>query len=395
MTSLPEPALAPDDAPDGSLTAPSAGSQTQGGARPARTASLVDLVADLPKVLLHDHLDGGLRPATVVELAAQVGHRLPTSDPTGLGEWFVRAAGSGSLERYLETFGHTVAVLQTADALRRVAREAVLDLAADGVVYAEERFAPEQHQQRGLSLEQVLEAVLAGLAEGEQEAAAAGRTIRVRTLLSAMRQADRGDEVAALALAYRDRGVVGFDIAGPEAGFPPSRLGAAFGALRTGLLPVTVHAGEAAGLDSVAEAVQVGACRLGHGVRIVDDVTADDHLGPLAHWVRDRRIALELCPSSNVQTGAATSVADHPVTRLLRLGFAVTVSTDNRLQSGTTLGRELRQLVEHAGWTLDDLRQVTMTAAHHAFVHEDERTALIDEVITPGFARAGGGRHRA
>lgn len=397
MTSLPEPSLAPDNAPDGSLTVPPA---PAGGGRDAARATgpvvpLADLVAELPKVLLHDHLDGGLRPATVVELAAAADHRLPTTDPAELGDWFVRAAGSGSLEQYLETFAHTVAVLQSTEALQRVAREAVLDLAADGVVYAEERFAPEQHQARGLSLEQVLDAVLAGFAEGEQQAAALGRTIRVRALLSAMRQADRGEEVAALALAYRDRGVVGFDIAGPEAGFPPSRLAPAFDALRAGLLPVTVHAGEAAGLESVAEAVQVGACRLGHGVRLAEDVADDGALGPLAHWVRDRRIALELCPSSNIQTGAAASVADHPVTRLLRLGFAVTVSTDNRLQSGTTLGRELRQLVEQAGWTLGDLRQVTVTAAHHAFVHEDERTRLIDEVIIPGFARVAGGRHRA
>ena len=397
MTSLPEPSLAPDNAPDGSLTVPPA---PAGGGRDAARATgpvlpLADLVAELPKVLLHDHLDGGLRPATVVELAAAADHRLPTTDPAELGDWFVRAAGSGSLEQYLETFAHTVAVLQSTEALQRVAREAVLDLAADGVVYAEERFAPEQHQARGLSLEQVLDAVLAGFAEGEQQAAALGRTIRVRALLSAMRQADRGEEVAALALAYRDRGVVGFDIAGPEAGFPPSRLAPAFDALRAGLLPVTVHAGEAAGLESVAEAVQVGACRLGHGVRLAADVADDGALGPLAHWVLARRIALELCPSSNIQTGAAASVADHPVTRLLRLGFAVTVSTDNRLQSGTTLGRELRQLVEQAGWTLGDLRQVTVTAAHHAFVHEDERTRLIDEVIIPGFARVAGGRHRA
>ena len=397
MTSLPEPSLAPDDAPDGSLDVPPApvGSGRDGAQPTAVQPTATELVATLPKVLLHDHLDGGLRPATVVELAGEVGHRLPTTDPEELGDWFVRAAGSGSLERYLETFAHTVGVLQTAAGLRRVAREAVLDLADDGVVYAEERFAPEQHQARGLSLEQVLDAVLAGFEDGETAAAAAGRTIRVRTLVSAMRQADRANEVAGLALAYRDRGVVGFDIAGPEAGFPPSRLASAFGTLRSGLLPVTVHAGEAAGLESIAEAVAMGACRLGHGARIVDDVRDHERLGPLAHWVRDRRIALELCPSSNVQTGAAASVAEHPVTRLLRLGFAVTVSTDNRLQSGTTLGRELRQLVEQAGWTLDDLRQVTLTAAHHAFVHEDERTRLIDEVITPGYARAGGGRHRA
>ncbi len=358
----------------------------------------LDAIAALPKVLLHDHLDGGLRPATVVELAAQAGHALPEEDPAALGEWFRRAAGSGSLPRYLETFEHTVAVMQTQDALRRVAREAVLDLAADGVVHAEQRYAPEQHLRGGLSLQQVVDAVQEGFDEGVQQAAADGRTIRVVALLSAMRQADHGDEVAALALANRDRGVAGFDIAGPEDGYPPSRLASAFATLRAARMPVTVHAGEAAGLASVDEALAEGALRLGHGTRVVDDVAVGDdgvpHLGQLAHWVRDRRVPLELCPTSNVQTGAAPSVAEHPITRLLRLGFAVTLNTDNRLQSGTSMSREMVQLVEHAGWTLDDLRRVTLTAASHAFVHEDERRDLIDRVILPGYAH-GTGRHRA
>jgi adenosine deaminase len=356
----------------------------------------------LPKVLLHDHLDGGLRPGTIVELADEVGHPLPTTDPTALGAWFVQAAGAGSLDRYLETFAHTVAVMQTAPALRRVAAEAIEDLAADGVVLAEVRFAPELHTTRGLTMAQVVDAVLEGFDEGVHRAAAAGRTIRAGAILSAMRQAGSSRAVAELALATRDRGVVGFDIAGPEAAFPPALHAEAFALVRDGLFPATVHAGEDGGLGSIAQAVQVGgALRLGHGVRIVDDLLDDPdalggaRLGPLAHWVRDRRIALETCPSSNIQTGAARDVATHPVTRLLRLGFAVTVNTDNRLQSGTTLGREMSLLVSQAGWTLEDLRRVTTTAAHHAFVHEDERTALIDEIITAGFARVGGGRQRA
>jgi adenosine deaminase len=363
-------------------------------------------VAALPKVLLHDHLDGGLRPRTLLELAADAGHTLPVHDEDGLGAWFVEAASSGTLERYLETFAHTVAVLQTEPALRRVAREAALDLAADGVVYAEQRYAPEQHLTGGLSLQQVVDAVQAGFAEGVEEAAAQGRTIRIGTLLSAMRHADRGDEIAALALANRDRGVVGFDIAGAEAGFPPSRLRAAFRTLREASFPVTVHAGEAAGLESVAEALHVaGALRLGHGVRLMEDITVLDdgstgnpvraELGLLAHWVRDRRIPLELCPSSNLQTGGAASVAQHPVTLLKRLGFAVTVNTDNRLQSGTSLTRELTLLVDEAGWTLDDLRDVTLTAAENAFLHEDERAEIIDRAIIPAYAQDVTGRHRA
>jgi adenosine deaminase len=366
------------------------------------TVTFEQIVA-LPKVLLHDHLDGGVRAATVVDLAAQTGHALPTTDPGALAAWFRDRAASGSLEAYIDTFVHTAGVMQSADALRRVAREAVEDLAADGVVYAEERFAPELHQAGGLSLQHAVDAVREGLAEGEAAAAAQGRTIRTGLLLCAMRQSERADEVAALALANRDRGVVGFDIAGPEAGFPASGMSAAFAQLRAARFPVTVHAGEAAGTESLDQAVDVGALRLGHGIRLVDDLTevADPaegttyRLGRLAHWVRDRRIALEVCPTSNVQTGGAVSVAKHPVTTLLRLGFAVTVNTDNRLQSRTSLSRELHQLVTEAGWTLDDVRTVTLTAARHAFVHEDERQDLIDRVILPGHAPHGTGRHRA
>ena len=362
-------------------------------------AALVALVPSLPKVVLHDHLDGGLRPATIIELAAEIGHELPATDPDELARWFVEAASSGTLERYLETFEHTIAVMQTEDGLRRVARESAVDLAADGVVYAEQRYAPEQHLRNGLTLQQVVDAVQAGFAEGVAEAAAAGRSIRIGTLITAMRHADRGDEIAALALENRDNGVVGFDIAGAEDGFPPSRQASAFTTLENANFPTTVHAGEAAGLESIAEAVHVAhACRIGHGVRLIEDVTADplgDKLGPLAHWVRDRRIPLELCPSSNVQTGAAESVAAHPISRLRDLGFAVTVNTDNRLQSGTSMSRELTLLVEEAGWTLVDLRDAAVTAAAHSFLHHDERSTLIDQVIRPAYAAARGGRHRA
>src|SRR5690348_16098761 len=174
----------------------------------------LDEIRRAPKVVLHDHLDGGLRPATIVELAGEIGHELPAYDPEALGAWFTAAADSGSLERYLETFAHTVAVMQTAESLHRVARECALDLAADGVVYAEVRYAPEQHLERGLSLDEVVEAVHAGFAAGCAEAAALGRQIRIGTLLTAMRHAARSQEIAELSVRYRDSGVVGFDIAG-------------------------------------------------------------------------------------------------------------------------------------------------------------------------------------
>jgi adenosine deaminase len=362
--------------------------------------TLAERVRVAPKALLHDHLDGGLRPATIVELAAESGHQLPAPDAESLAAWFRSGADSGSLERYLTTFAHTVAVMQTAEHLTRVARECALDLAADGVVYAEVRYAPEQHLERGLGLDEVVSAVQEGFAQGSAEAAAAGSAIRVGTLVTAMRHAAGSMEIAELAVRHRDEGVVGFDIAGAEAGFPPSRHLDAFEYLHRENFHVTIHAGEAFGLPSIWEAVQVcGADRLGHGVRIVDDVALlgglDDHgrprarLGRLAAWVRDNRIPLELCPSSNLQTGAAKSIAEHPITMLERLRFRVTLNTDNRLMSATSMTREMTLLVEQAGWTLEDLRRVTVNALKSAFIPFDERLALIEDVVKPRYTALG------
>jgi adenosine deaminase len=342
-----------------------------------------------PKVLLHDHLDGGLRPATIIELADAVGHPLPSTDAGGLGRWFAQAADSGSLERYLETFAHTVAVTQTAEALHRVAAECALDLAADGVVYAEVRFAPEQHLERDLALPEVVEAVLAGFAEGSRQAAVAGTPIRVGTLLTAMRHAARSMEIAELAVRYRDSGVVGFDIAGAEAGYPPTRHLDAFEYLQRENFHFTIHAGEAFGLPSIWQAIQwCGADRLGHGVRIVDDIDSESgRLGRLAAYVRDKRIPLELCPSSNVQTGAASSIAEHPIGLLRDLRFRVTVNTDNRLMSRTSMTREMALLVDAFGYGWSELQWFTVNAMKSAFIPFDERLALINEVIKPAYAK--------
>ncbi|MDT5031874.1 MAG: adenosine deaminase [Actinoplanes sp.] len=345
-----------------------------------------------PKALLHDHLDGGLRPATIVQLAAEIGHPLPETDPERLGAWFVAAADSGSLERYLETFAHTVAVMQTETALHRVAKECALDLAADGVAYAEVRYAPEQHLERGLTLDAVVDAVHAGFREGCAEAAALGRQIRIGTLLTAMRHAARSQEIAELSVRYRDQGVVGFDIAGAEAGYPPTRHLDAFEYLQRENFHFTIHAGEAFGLPSIWQAIQwCGADRLGHGVRIVDDITgsaaAPPVLGRLAAYVRDKRIPLELCPSSNVQTGAVSSIAEHPIGLLRDLRFRVTVNTDNRLMSGTSMSREMALLCEAFGWGWAELQWLTINAMKSAFIPYDERLAIITEVIKPAYAK--------
>ncbi|MDA0567589.1 adenosine deaminase [Streptomonospora sp. S1-112] len=346
-----------------------------------------------PKVLLHDHLDGGLRPATVVELAEAAGYTdLPATDPAELGIWFRDAADSGALERYLETFTHTVAVMQTREALVRVAAECAEDLAADGIVYAEVRYAPEQHLEGGLSLDEVVEAVLEGFRAGQERAAEQGHSIRVGTLLTAMRHAARSREIAELAVRYRDVGVVGFDIAGAEAGHPPTRHLDAFEYLRRENAHFTIHAGEAFGLPSIWEAVQwCGADRLGHGVRIVDDIEfaegGEVRMGRLARYVRDTRVPLEMCPSSNVQTGAAVSIAEHPIGLLRDLRFRVTVNTDNRLQSNTSLSEEFAKLSSAFGYDWDDLQWFTVNAMKSSFLPFDERLALINGRIKPGFAQ--------
>ena len=352
----------------------------------------LEQIRNAPKVLLHDHLDGGLRPATVVELADEHGYRdLPTTDPQELAAWFVSAAPRRDLVRYLEGFAHTVGVMQTSEALERVARECVEDLVEDGVVYAEVRFAPELHTERGLTLEEVLESVLAGFDKAMARSDAAGRPIVVRALLSAMRTAARSREIAELAVRYRDVGVAGFDVAGPEAGYPPTDHLDAFHLVQRENFHATLHAGEAFGLPSIWQAIQwCNAERLGHGVRIVDDIVVDPDggvsLGRLAAYIRDRRIPLEMCPTSNVHTGAVPALAEHPIGLLRKLRFRVTVNTDNRLMSGISLSSELAGLVETFDWSWRDINWLTINAMKSAFYPFDDRLALIDGIIKPGFA---------
>ena len=356
------------------------------------TPLTLETIRSAPKVLLHDHLDGGLRPQTVIELADASGYQgLPTTDAGVLGSWFRDNANSGSLVRYLEGFAHTCGVMQDEAALVRVAAEAVEDLAADGVVYAEIRYAPELNTDGGLSLEQVIEAVQEGFRVGSARVAATGRKIRVGTLLCAMRQNEGWLRIAELAVRYRDLGVVGFDIAGPEAGFPPTRGLDTFEYLRQQNAHFTIHAGEAFGLPSIWEAIQhCGAERLGHGVRIVDDILVSGdgtvQLGRLAAYVRDRRIPLEMCPTSNLQTGAAKTIADHPIGLLAKLRFRVTVNTDNRLMSDCTLSSEFAALVETFGYGWADLQWFTINAMKSSFIGFDERLTIINELIKPGYA---------
>jgi len=355
----------------------------------------LELLRAAPKVLLHDHLDGGLRPATIVELARELGYEgLPTMDAGQLAQWFRASAAAGSLPLYLRGFTHTIAVMQTPEAIERVAYECGEDLARDGVVYAEVRYAPVFSTTRGMRLEDVVRAIELGFARAERD-----HRIVLRQLVCAMRDRTDSVEMAALAVAHRDRGVVGFDIAGEEAGFPPKAHLEAFQLCRDANFSITIHAGEAFGPPSIWQALQVcGAHRIGHGVRLVEDmiITQDAgdaergtprviELGSLAAYVRDKRIPLELCPSSNVDTGAVPSLADHPIRQFLAQSFRVTVNTDNRLMSGVTLSDELHRMSRAFGLGLADVEKLTINAMKSAFVGYDERLAIIYGRIKPGF----------
>jgi adenosine deaminase len=368
--------------------------QVTPGDRPSHVFPGTDIIVEtLPKISLHDHLDGGVRPSTIVELAVAGGITIPASTPTELNDWVRANADSGNLVDYLATFEATLSVMQTADNLERIAREFVEDLIADGVVYAEIRWAPELHVENGLELGGAIDAVQRGIDTAVTVGRGAGHAVSVGQIVCAMRQANRADEIADLAIEYRDRGVVGFDIAGPEAGFPVSRLASAFAKLDAAWVPRTVHAGEADGLDSIEGALIDGrALRLGHGVRITDDLTITDSgasqhvvMGSLAEWVRDRRIALEICPTSNVHTNAfdrfGQNIEDHPFDMLYQLGFAVTVNTDNRLMSGTSLSREIANLAEVFGYCLDDVLEWQLNAINAAFLPSDERDELSEFVL--------------
>jgi len=350
-----------------------------------------ELAISAPKVLLHEHLDGGVRPATVLELAQANGYGgLPTYDLAELEKDFVVDAPGADLVQYLKGFAHTTAVMQTEEELRRVAREGVVDLARDGVVYSEIRFAPEQHLTKGLTMHQVVEAVLEGFREGEQQSKSEGHPIVARAILSAMRQAAHSKEVAQVAIDFRDAGVCAFDIAGPEDGFPPTQHLEAFDMIRQANFHLTIHAGEAFGPPSIWEAIQIcGTERLGHGIHIFDDIEFKNgsyQLGRLAQYIRDRRIPLEVCPTSNIHTGVAPSIKEHPINILRQLNFRVTVNTDNRLMSGIALSDEFYKCSQAFGWTLRDMERLTIDAMKSAFFPYQDRLDIIWNVIKPGYA---------
>jgi adenosine deaminase len=353
-----------------------------------------DVIARAPKVLLHDHLDGGLRPQTMIDHALASGYtKLPSYNPDELATWFVNACSSGTLELYLETFEHTISVMQTREEIIRVARECVLDLAADGVVYAEVRGAPELFTRKALTIDDVIEATVEGHNQGMAEAKAAGRIIRVEALLCALRQNNFSDEVATKVVKYKGRGVVGFDIAGPEAGFPPTDHIKAFDYLRSNGAHFTIHAGEAFGVESIELAVRdCHAERIGHGIRLIDDIdfsSGTPALGSLAQEILDRQICLEMAPTSNLQTGGAASYETHQIGVMKKLGFNVTINTDNRLMSATSMIREITEIARGYSWTIDDLHDVARNAIMSAFISDEDKNDIYNNQIKPVFTELG------
>jgi adenosine deaminase len=346
------------------------------------------LLKTLPKVLLHEHLDGVLRPQTVIELAKDASYKdLPTKDPNALAQWFFRGANQGSLGKYLEGFAHTIAVMQTEDALQRVAYEQAEDLSRDGIMYFETRFAPVFHTQKGLTHQQIVSAVLKGLERGRKDFG-----ISSGLIICAMRNMNTSLEMAELAVDFRPRGVVGFDLAGEEGGYPPKKHVDAFHYIQRENFNITIHAGEGYGKESIWQAIQYcGAHRIGHGTRLIDDIAVVDgkavKLGDLAQYVLDKRIPLEICLLSNVHTGATPSLAEHPFKILYQEKFRVTLNTDNRLMSNTTMTQEFEAAANTFGLTLDDFEKITINAMKSAFLPYRERLNFIYFAIKPGYAK--------
>jgi adenosine deaminase len=350
------------------------------------------ILQSVPKVLLHDHLDGGLRPSTIIELARDIGYdKLPSDDPGDLAAWFQRGAGRGSLPLYLEGFTHTCAVMQTEEALERVAYEMMEDMLSDGVVYVETRFAPVFHSARGLHWDNVVNAVLRGLERGRKDFG-----VEFGLILCAMRNMNLSSEIAELAVDFRERGVVGFDLAGEEGGFPPKKHVDAFHYIQRENFNITIHAGEAFGKESIWQAIQwCGAHRIGHATRLVEDIGLDKHnrrkivrMGYLAQYVLDKRLPLEICLTSNVHTGAAKDIESHPFGLLYKYKFRVTLNTDDRLMSDTTMTKEFKIAVRAFRLTLQDLEKLTINAMKSAFQPYNRRIRLIYDVIKPGYAKA-------
>ncbi|MCL6495109.1 MAG: adenosine deaminase [Ignavibacterium sp.] len=347
------------------------------------------ILKTIPKVLLHDHLDGGLRPQTIIELADEMKYKkLPTKDPAELAEWFHRGANKGNLVEYLQGFEHTTAVMQTKEALTRVAYEMMEDMKNDGVVYVETRFAPVFHTSKELYLEDTVKAVLEGLEMGKRDFG-----VGYGLILCGMRNMKNTLEIAELAVNFRRDGVVGFDLAGEEGGYPPKKHVEAFQFIQRANFNITIHAGEAFGKESIWQAIQwCGAHRIGHATRLIEDIVLDNDgnvvaFGDLAQYVLDKRIPLEICLLSNVHTGAVDKIENHPFGIFYKEKFRVTLNTDDRLMSDTTMTKEFMTAVKYFNLNFDDFEKITINSMKSAFIPYKERLHYIYNVIKPGYQK--------
>ncbi len=348
-----------------------------------------EIIRSVPKVLLHDHLDGGLRPHTIAELAEKYKYKkLPTSDPEKLGDWFHQLANSGSLVEYLKGFTHTCAIMQTKEALERVAYEMIEDMKADGVCYVETRFAPVYHLKDDLHLDDTVKAVLSGLEKGRRDFG-----VGYGLILCGMRNMKDTLEIAELAVNFRDRGVVGFDLAGEEGGYPPKKHIEAFHFIQRANFNITIHAGEAFGKESIWQAIQwCGAHRIGHATNLKEDIVLDENgnvlrFGELAQYILNKRIPLEICLLSNLHTGAIDKLENHPFGLLFKEKFRVTINTDDRLMSDTSMTKEFMTAIKYFNLSLEDIEKITINAMKSSFINYDERLKYIYDVIKPGFKK--------
>ncbi|MCF8242736.1 MAG: adenosine deaminase [Melioribacteraceae bacterium] len=348
-----------------------------------------DIIREVPKVQLHDHLDGGLRPETLIDLAKEFKYKkLPTTDPEELSNWFFRGANKGNLVEYLQGFEHTIAMMQTKESLERIAYEMMEDMKNDGVCYVETRFAPVFHLEKGLYYEDVVNAVLEGLEKGKKDFG-----VGYGLILCGMRNMKNTLEIAELAVNFREKGVVGFDLAGEEGGYPPKKHLEAFQYIKKENFSITIHAGEAFGKESIWQAIQFcGAHRIGHATRLMEDIHVDrdgniSGMGELAQYILDKRIPLEICLLSNVHTGAVDKLENHPFYKLYKAKFRVFLNTDDRLMSDTTLTKEYSTATDMFGVSLDDIEKLNINAMKSAFIPYKDRLPYIYDIIKPGYQK--------
>jgi adenosine deaminase len=348
-----------------------------------------EIIKSVPKVLLHDHLDGGLRPQTIIDLADELNYKkLPTHNKDKLAEWFHRGANRGNLVEFLKGFEHTTAVLQTKEGIERAAYEMIEDMKKDGVVYVETRFAPIYHVNKNMYLEDTVTSVLKGLERGKNDFG-----VGYGLILCGMRNMKNTLEIAELAVNFRRDGVVGFDLAGEEGGYPPKKHLDAFQFIQRANFNITIHAGEAFGKESIWQAIQwCGAHRIGHATRLIEDIITDENgevvsFGDLAQYVLDKRIPLEICLLSNVHTGAVDKIENHPFAILFKEKFRVTINTDDRLMSANTLTKEFLTAVNYFDISFDEIEKITINSMKSAFIPYKERLRYIYEIIKPGYQK--------